>query len=179
MNHASWQELNDWVDAVLAPEAHARVEAHVRGCDACRAEVVAIERIRAGARRLLDEAAPVRAPVPRVGGRARVRTWQVVAPLVGLGVAAGAMLWVRAPAVPAPEVRAIETLRDDRAQVEARVAEQLAIIDTAIAELKVLLESQPANAELRATLAVAERDRSTLSAMARQVLEGAYPGGGM
>jgi anti-sigma factor RsiW len=186
--HATWQELNDWVDAALPADAAARVAAHVAECELCRAEVAAIAHIRRVAPLMLERAAgAVVAPPPRVaprggsGRRGAVRRWQLVAPLIGVGLAAGGLWWVRAPGagvVEAPVVP-IELISDDRAAVERRVEAQLAIIDAAIGELRVLLEAHPANAELRAQLAVAERDRTALGAMAREVLQGAYPGGGM
>jgi hypothetical protein len=179
MTHVNWRDLNDWVDGALGREAMAQVEAHVLGCAGCRAEVAAIERIRGLAPQLLAGATGPTAPLPRVRGRGRGRRWAWAAPVVAVGLAAAALLWVRTADVPVDEPVVVEPLVDDREAVEARVAEQLAIIDAAITELRVLLETQPANAELRATLAVAERDRTALSAMARQVLQGAYPGGGM
>jgi anti-sigma factor RsiW len=179
VTHETWQDLNDWVDGALDREASERVETHVMGCAACREEVAAIEGIRALAPRLLEGGPAVTAPPPRVRGRRRGRGWVWAGPALAIGLAAGALVWVRTPDASVEDDAVVEFRTDDRAAVEARVAEQLAIIDAAITELRVLLEEQPANAALRATLAVAERDRSALGAMAREVLQGAYPGGGM
>ncbi len=182
MTHARWRDLSDWVDGALDRETSARVETHLIGCAACSAEVAAIERIRAVAPGLLAGAPAVSAPPPRVRSRVRARRWRLASPVIAtglvVGLAAGALLWLRAPADPVEDAPLIEAVVDDREAVEQRVAAQLAIIDAAIAELRVLLESQPANAALLATLAVAERDRTALGALARQVLQGAYPGGG-
>lgn len=41
--HLTWEELNDFVDDVLAPDAAARARAHLASCPQCRSRVTGIE----------------------------------------------------------------------------------------------------------------------------------------
>jgi hypothetical protein len=175
MMHPTWQEVSDYADGVGDTAA---IAAHVASCATCAAELSAIEQLRGDAHALLSDVVvpPFAAVQQRVAASRAAQRRQVA---VRWAMAAGVVLAVGGwwglkptPAAPKPFVP------DERAAVEARVDEQLAIIDTAIAELKVLLEAQPTNGALRAQLTTAERSRAMLGAMAEEVVRGAYPTGG-
>ncbi len=180
MNHPAWQELNDLADGVLGAARAAAVGDHLRVCADCAASVRRIEAVRDAAPALLAERAapPVGEVLVRIRSARRAAQWRsrawlataAVVVLVAVGVWRG---WEGESTPPSP------VMAGDKAMVEARVAEQLAIIDGAIAELRTLLVTQPANAELRAQLASAERDRELLAAMAVDVVRGAFLNGGM
>jgi anti-sigma factor RsiW len=176
MTHPTWQELSDYADGVGDT---AVVAVHVGSCDVCAAELAAIEQLRGAARALVIDVAPppfAAVQLRIVAARAARRRQRAVrwALAAGVVVAVGGWWGLRS----APE-EPTYFVPDARAAVEARVDEQLAIIDAAIAELEVLLEAQPTNGALRAQLTTAERDRAQLGAMAREVLRGAYLTGGM
>jgi hypothetical protein len=160
---------------------------HLAGCASCRKLADALAIIAAAARALPREVAPSKDLWPGIAARIRPRRpwWPALAAaavlLVGVGIAA--WTWREPPPGPLPEVAAWErdlsdandTLRvalADRADLDpatrALVAQNLAIIDQAIAETERALAASPGDPRLQRSLAVVGEQRV---ALLRRVVE--------
>lgn len=108
MTHPDSERLNEFVDGLLAPEDAAAVDAHLAGCDACRAMVAGVRALNAELAALPKDIEPgrdLRPPVPHRGeqpsrgtaataaterktARPWLRTAAAIALLLGAGAAA-------------------------------------------------------------------------------------------
>jgi len=193
-----WEtQLNEYVDGTLAAEARALVEAHLAGCAGCRAAVVELRALVAGAADLPKRIEPARdlwtGIAARVGkrevrnGKRWWRTALAAAATLVIGFAVYRLLppfaahyrpvgegWlaVEAQYEQASDelTRALATERDRLAPATVALLERnLAVIDAALRESRDALARDPENVELRGLVASAAREKVELLRWATRV----------
>ena len=193
-----WEpQLNEYVDGTLAAEARALVEAHLAGCAGCRAAVVELRALVAGAADLPKRIEPARdlwtGIAARVGkrevrnGKRWWRTALAAAATLVIGFAVYRLLppfaahyrpvgegWlaVEAQYEQASDelTRALATERDRLAPATVALLERnLAAIDAALRESRDALARDPENVELRGLVASAARQKVELLRWATRV----------
>ncbi len=193
-----WEtQLNEYVDGTLAAEARALVEAHLAGCAGCRAAVVELRALVAGAADLPKRIEPARdlwtGIAARVGkrevrnGKRWWRTALAAAATLVIGFAVYRLLppfaahyrpvgegWlaVEAQYEQASDelTRALATERDRLAPATVALLERnLAAIDAALRESRDALARDPENVELRGLVASAAREKVELLRWATRV----------
>jgi len=193
-----WEtQLNEYVDGTLAAEARALVEAHLAGCAGCRAAVVELRALVAGAADLPKRIEPARdlwtGIAARVGkrevrnGKRWWRTALAAAATLVIGFAVYRLLppfaahyrpvgegWlaVEAQYEQASDelTRALATERDRLAPATVALLERnLAAIDAALREARDALARDPENVELRGLVASAAREKVELLRWATRV----------
>ena len=193
-----WEtQLNEYVDGTLAAEARALVEAHLAGCAGCRAAVVELRALVAGAADLPKRIEPARdlwtGIAARVGKREAgngKRWWRTVlaaAATLVIGFAVYRLLppfaahyrlagegWVAVAAqyeqASDELTRALATERDRLAPATVALLERnLAAIDAALRESRDALARDPENVELRGLVASAAREKVELLRWATRV----------
>jgi len=193
-----WEtQLNEYVDGTLAAEARALVEAHLAGCAGCRAAVVELRALIAGAADLPKRIEPARdlwtGIAARVGkrevrnGKRWWRTALAAAATLVIGFAVYRLLppfaahyrpvgegWlaVEAQYEQASDelTRALATERDRLAPATVALLERnLAAIDAALRESRDALARDPENVELRGLVASAAREKVELLRWATRV----------
>ncbi len=188
-----WEtQLNEYVDGTLAAEARALVEAHLAGCAGCRAAVVELRALVAGAADLPKRIEPARdlwtGIAARVGkrevrnGKRWWRTALAAAATLVIGFAVYRLLppfaahyrpageWAGWAAVQADFDRSTDELsrilaaerQRLRPETVALLERNLAVIDAAIAESRAALARDPANAELHHLFSAAARQKVEL-----------------
>jgi len=193
-----WEpQLNEYVDGTLAAEARALVEAHLAGCAGCRAAVVELRALVAGAADLPKRIEPARdlwtGIAARVGkrearnGKRWWRTALAAAATLVIGFAVYRLLppfaahyrlagegWVAVEAqyeqASDELTRALATERDRLAPATVALLERnLAVIDAALRESRDALARDPENVELRGLVASAAREKVELLRWATRV----------
>jgi len=193
-----WEtQLNEYVDGTLAAEARALVEAHLAGCAGCRAAVVELRALVAGAADLPKRIEPARdlwtGIAARVGkrevrnGKRWWRTALAAAATLVIGFAVYRLLppfaahyrpvgegWlaVEAQYEQASDelTRALATERDRLAPATVALLERnLAAIDAALRESRDALARDPENVELRGLVASVAREKVELLRWATRV----------
>ena len=193
-----WEtQLNEYVDGTLAAEARALVEAHLAGCAGCRAAVVELRALVAGAADLPKRIEPARdlwtGIAARVGkrevrnGKRWWRTALAAAATLVIGFAVYRLLppfaahyrpvgegWlaVEAQYEQASDelTRALATERDRLAPATVALLQRnLAVIDAALRESRDALARDPENVELRGLVASAAREKVELLRWATRV----------
>lgn len=193
-----WEtQLNEYVDGTLAAEARALVEAHLAGCAGCRAAVVELRALVAGAADLPKRIEPARdlwtGIAARVGkrevrnGKRWWRTALAAAATLVIGFAVYRLLppfaahyrlagegWVAVEAqyeqASDELTRALATERDRLAPATVALLERnLAAIDAALRESRDALARDPENVELRGLVASAAREKVELLRWATRV----------
>jgi len=193
-----WEtQLNEYVDGTLAAEARALVEAHLAGCAGCRAAVVELRALVAGAADLPKRIEPARdlwtGIAARVGkreagnGKRWWRTALAAAATLVIGFALYRLLppsavhhrsegtgWVAVQAqyeqASDELTRALATERDRLAPATVALLERnLAVIDAALRESRDALARDPENVELRGLVASAARQKVELLRWATRV----------
>ncbi len=175
--------LDEYLDGTLAAPDQARVEAHLAGCAACRAELAALRELTAAARALPPSLTPDSDAWPAIARRTmarptvRSRWWLQAAAAVALLVAGyGLAQWHgRAAGDGYPAARAAyEQASTHLARELTRgagalpattrevVARNLAIIDQAIAEAEAALRDEPGNRALEQMLLARYEQRLAL-----------------
>jgi len=193
-----WEtQLNEYVDGTLAAEARALVEAHLAGCAGCRAAVVELRALVAGAADLPKRIEPARdlwtGIAARVGkrevrnGKRWWRTALAAAATLVIGFAVYRLLppfaahyrpvgegWlaVEAQYEQASDelTRALAMERDRLAPATVALLQRnLAVIDAALRESRDALARDPENVELRGLVASAARRKVELLRWATRV----------
>lgn len=202
--HTTWtDQLSEYLDDQLAPEARAALESHLAACADCR-DVLADLRLVTAAAATLEPTPPAADLWPGIAERIgvassvvplRARRWRLPAALAaGLGLVAvgagGAWLALRSPAAGDPVAAAAPAtvtgvlVRGDGRSADAAVAEleallaqeagrldsatvrviaeNLAIIDRAIADAERALAADSANPYVRRHLAATTRRKVAL-----------------
>jgi anti-sigma factor RsiW len=189
--------LDEHVDGTLAPPERTALEAHLAACPACRAELGALRSLLAEAAALPEEIEPPRdlwvGIAAKIRPRAVRRPWyaqpRILALAAVLLVGAGAAIThLLEPAPPAPVTAApvpweteleqanaalAQALNARRAELDpatvAIVDQNLRIIDQALQDCRIALETDPSNPRLEASLRATWEQRLRVLAHANRL----------